>query len=99
MITLGSNGAVLCDERDWIQIPCASSGCKRSHSSRRFLCGCILYRNAGGLSEKEALQMAAYTAAITVSGMGAMPSLPTLDRVCELMKERGAQELAEKVMN
>ena len=43
--------------------------------------------------------MAAYTAAITVSGMGAMPSLPTLDRVCELMKERGAQELAEKVMN
>lgn len=48
---------------------------------------------------KEALQMAAYTAAITVSGMGAMPSLPTLDRVCELMKERGAQELAEKVMN
>ena len=22
MITLGSNGAVLCDERDWIQIPC-----------------------------------------------------------------------------
>ena len=100
MITLGSNGAVLCDERDWIQIPCVHmTEVKDPTAAGDSFVGAFCTGIAGGLSEKEALQMAAYTAAITVSGMGAMPSLPTLDRVCELMKERGAQELAEKVMN
>ena len=100
MITLGSNGAVLCDERDWIQIPCVHmTKVKDPTAAGDSFVGAFCTGIAGGLSEKEALQMAAYTAAITVSVMGAMPSLPTLDRVCELMKERGAQELAEKVMN
>ena len=41
--------------------------------------------------------MAAYTAAITVCGMGAMPSLPTMEQVLALMKERGELELANKL--
>ena len=40
---------------------------------------------------------AAYTAAITVCGMGAMPSLPTMEQVLALMKERGELELVNKL--
>lgn len=42
-----------------------------------------------GLSQDEALAFASHTAAITVSRMGAMPSLPTLAEVQTLLKERG----------
>ena len=41
-----------------------------------------------GLPQGEALAFASHTAAITVSRMGAMPSLPTLDEVIALLKER-----------
>lgn len=41
-----------------------------------------------GLPQEDALAFASHTAAITVSRMGAMPSLPTLKEVLALMKER-----------
>lgn len=44
-----------------------------------------------GLSQDQALAFASHTAAITVSRMGAMPSLPTLDEVVFLLKERDYQ--------
>ena len=42
-----------------------------------------------GLAMEHALCFANHTAAITVSRMGAMPSLPVFDEVLALMKERG----------
>lgn len=42
-----------------------------------------------GLTEERALTFASHTAAITVSRMGAMPSLPTLEEVRLLLEERG----------
>lgn len=44
-----------------------------------------------GLSQNQALELATYTAALTVSRMGAMPSLPTLAEVTALMRERNYQ--------
>ncbi len=44
-----------------------------------------------GLPQEEALAFASHTAAITVSRMGAMPSLPTLEEVKNLLKERNYQ--------
>ena len=44
-----------------------------------------------GLSRDEAIAFASHTAAITVSRMGAMPSLPTLEEVLELLRERDFQ--------
>lgn len=41
-----------------------------------------------GLSQREPLLLPSHTAAITVSRMGAMPSLPTLDEVLALLRER-----------
>ena len=41
-----------------------------------------------GLTLDQALHFASHTAAITVSRMGAMPSLPTLDEVILLLKDR-----------
>ena len=41
-----------------------------------------------GLTQEQALTFASHTAAITVSRMGAMPSLPTLEEVISLLKER-----------
>ena len=43
-----------------------------------------------GLPQGEALAFASHTAAITVSRLGAMPSLPMLDEVLTLMQERGS---------
>ena len=44
---------------------------------------------AVGLTEDEALTFASFTAAITVSRLGAMPALPTLPEVLELIENRG----------
>ena len=52
---------------------------------------------AAGLSIREAISLAVHTAAITVCGYGAIPSLPTLDKVEALMKERGFNELNNKL--
>ena len=41
-----------------------------------------------GLNQEQALAFASHTAAITVSRMGAMPSLPTLDEVILLLEDR-----------
>jgi ribokinase len=41
-----------------------------------------------GLNQEQALAFASHTAAITVSRLGAMPSLPTLDEVLLLLKDR-----------
>ena len=41
-----------------------------------------------GLPQKEALAFASHAAAITVSRMGAQPSLPTVEEVQELLRQR-----------
>lgn len=46
-----------------------------------------------GFTEREALAFASYAAAITVCGMGGIPSLPTLDQVQALLRERDCQIL------
>lgn len=53
MITLGSNGAVLCDERDRIQIPCVHmTEVKDPTAAGDSFVGAFCTGIAGGLSEK-----------------------------------------------
>lgn len=48
---------------------------------------------AVGMTQEQALTFASHTAAITVSRMGAMPSLPVLEEVIDLLKERSCTEV------
>ena len=46
-----------------------------------------MYRICCGLDWEELLAFANHVAAITVTGMGALPSLPELEQVEQLLKE------------
>lgn len=53
----------------------------------------LFIRSKGNHSERvdRLLACASHTAAITMSRMGAMPSLPTIGEVQDLLRERGYQ--------
>lgn len=89
VITLGSNGSAVV-RADGIQyIPCV----KMEHvedptAAGDSFVGALSVGLTIGLSQEQALAFASHTAAITVSRMGAMPSLPKLDEVISLICER-----------
>ena len=92
IITLGENGSVLAGENEFIQEPCVrmphvADPTAAGDSFVAAFCTAV----TAGLSKKNALAFAAHTAAITVSRMGAMPSLPTINEVQKLMAERNYQ--------
>lgn len=93
IITLGSMGAALCTENGVERIPCVKMEdvCDPTAAGDSFV-GAFCTGYAAGLTIAEAMTLAVYTAAITVCGHGAIPSLPTLDKVVALMEERGADE-------
>ena len=90
IITLGGNGSAVagadgvhytaCVKMDHVADPTAAGD-----SFVAAFCTGI----TAGLSQDQALNFASHTAAITVSRMGAMPSLPTLAEVRSLMEQRG----------
>ena len=100
IITLGDQGAALCSE-DGVQIiPCVKMiDVKDPTAAGDSFVGGFCAGISAGLSMQEALQLAVHTAAITVCGYGAIPSLPTLDQVEVLMKERNFTELNNKLNN
>ena len=100
IITLGDQGAALCSE-DGVQIiPCVKmTDVKDPTAAGDSFVGGFCAGISAGLSMQEALQLAVHTAAITVCGYGAIPSLPTLDQVEALMKERDFNELNNKLNN
>ncbi len=90
LITLGSAGAFLVDEESEMYSPCAShvkvtdpTAAGDSFVSAFCVGVCC------GWERKDILMFANHTAAITVSGMGAMPSLPYLELVVTGIKKRG----------
>ena len=92
MVTLGSNGSVIADGKTLKYTDCVTMpNVKDPTAAGDSFVGAFCTGLTAGLPEKEALAFASHTAAITVSGMGAMPSLPTIDQVQALMKERDYQ--------
>ncbi|MEG0779775.1 MAG: ribokinase [Oscillospiraceae bacterium] len=90
LLTLGADGAVFRDSGGLHRIPCVNmphvadpTGAGDSFVAA-FCTGV-----AGGLSHLEATTLAAHAAALTVSRVGAMPSLPTRTEVGELLRLRG----------
>lgn len=90
IITLGSNGAVITNAVESIYAPCVDIvEVKDPTAAGDSFVGSFCTAVAAGLSHAAAIEFASYTATITVSRMGAQPSLPTLAEVAELMVQDG----------
>ena len=100
IITLGGNGSAVagadgvhytaCVKMDHVADPTAAGD-----SFVAAFCTGI----TAGLSQDQALNFASHTAAITVSRMGAMPSLPTVAEVQALLTERGYQGFDPQILD
>lgn len=98
IITLGENGSVLGGAEgirriDAVKAPQVVDSTAAGDSYIAAFCTGL----TAGLSEEEAMTFAGYAAAVTVSRMGAMPSLPTLEEVQALMAQRGCGLDASKL--
>lgn len=90
IITLGKNGSIAAGADGLHHIPCV----KMPHIADPTAAGdsfvaAFCTGLCAGLPQENALAFASHAAAITVSRMGAMPSLPTVAEVQALMQERG----------
>jgi len=94
IVTLGSHGSMVADGTSLSYVPCV----KMDHvadptAAGDSFVGALAVGLSIGFSQPQALTFASHTAAITVSRMGAMPSLPVLEEVILLLKERKCQEI------
>ncbi len=90
LITLGESGAVLDTEKDgFFYSPCVDGimAVDPTAAGDSFV-GALSVGLCCGWGYEETLLFANHTAGLTVSAMGAMPSLPTLDRVEAFLKEK-----------
>lgn len=90
IITLGSKGAVFATDTEYIFSP-SVSGVKVADPTAAgdSFVGAFCFGVCNGLSYNDALVLSNNTAAITVSKMGAQPSLPSFDEVLDAMKNKG----------
>lgn len=89
LITLGSAGALLLNGEGEFYSPCATDVkvADPTAAGDSFV-GAFCTGACCGWDWETMLVFANHTAAVTVSKMGAMPSLPTIDQVLECMEER-----------
>ncbi|MPN19757.1 Bifunctional protein HldE [bioreactor metagenome] len=90
MITLGENGSVVAGSGEIAYTPCVKMPeVKDPTAAGDSFVAAFCTGQAAGLPREQALAFASHAAAITVSRMGAMPSLPTVEEVQALLRERG----------
>ncbi len=90
IVTLGSSGAALWDGSTLFYSPCVDVvPVKDPTAAGDSFIGAFCTALCAGLTPKHALDFANYTATITVSRMGAQPSLPNLHEVKALMLSEG----------
>ena len=94
IITLGSYGSAVAETGGPRYVPCVHmEHVADPPAAGDSFVGALSTALAVGLPEDAALTFASHTAAITVSRLGAMPSLPTLPEVLELIRTRGGAGL------
>src|SRR5450830_1837085 len=90
IITLGNAGAVVTNAEEYIYEPCIDVvKVKDPTAAGDSFVGAFATARCAGMSNHQALNFANYAATLTVSRMGAQPSLPTLDEVLQLMEQQG----------
>lgn len=89
LVTLGESGAALVNEEGFSYAPCAQGvmAVDPTAAGDSFL-GAFCTGVCCGWSYDEILRFANHTSAITVSNLGAMPSLPSLEDVEAYMKQK-----------
>ena len=89
IITLGANGAVLMNKDEWIHVPCVEVPKVEDPTAAgdSFVASFCTGRYTG-MNHRQALVFASHAAALTVSRLGAQPSLPDLGEVIKFMQER-----------
>lgn len=87
VITLGSAGAAVVNREEFICQPCIDVvEVKDPTAAGDSFIGAFTVGVCSGMSHAQALNFANFTATLTVSRMGAQPSLPTLREVVDFMK-------------
>lgn len=89
IITLGSAGAVVANAKESAYAPCVDVvEVKDPTAAGDSFVGAFSTAVCVGLNHSQALDLANYTATLTVSRMGAQPSLPQFVEVVELMRNQ-----------
>ena len=102
IITLGDNGAVVSDAAagTFVFKPCVPDVAVTDPTAAGdSFVGAFCAGVCAGLIDEQALLFANNTAAITVSRMGAMPSLPVLNEVLTAMQTRGFDDFSLDLLN
>lgn len=100
IITMGENGSIIVDDKgvgrtNSVRMPKVVDTTAAGDSFVGGFCTGL----TAGLSEVDALAFASHTAAITVCGQGAIPSLPTVEQVQTLIKERNTVDFDPSVLD
>lgn len=90
LITLGTAGAAFGNEREFYLIPTLDdiAAVDPTGAGDSFV-GAFSTFVSMGIDYKTAVRMSNYVGSLTVSAMGAQPSLPSLEQVQALIRERG----------
>lgn len=90
LITLGDCGVLFKNRNEFFLKPCAEnvSVVDPTAAGDSFV-GAFCFAKCMGMQDDDALIFANHTAAITVTGMGAMPSLPSLEDVKAFLHTKG----------
>lgn len=90
IVTLGGNGSLLVSDGEYVKADCVTApAVLDTTAAGDSFVAAFCVGVATGLSKKRAMDLAGFTAAITVSRLGAIPSLPTLQEVQTFMLEKG----------
>ena len=98
LVTLGGNGAALLRQGQFFHSPCVpvEKVLDPTAAGDSFIAA-FSVAVCQGLDAAAALEFANCTAALTVSRMGAQPSLPSLNQVLLLLEQTGRSELKREV--
>lgn len=100
IITLGGYGSAVAEAAGPRYIPCVHMDhvADPTAAGDSFV-GALSVGLAVGFTQDQALMFASHTAAITVSRLGAMPSLPSLPEVLELIRNRNSVDFDLSPLN